>query len=243
MKTIAMWLLGAALCACEPPWEAPPPDEPPPDPPQEPADPVQCGPDTALFSFTDLVDTELDTRELSAVITETAGEVTLEFDDAGSVRFLVDDGVPPILPQPGPVRFYPWAADCWGEGCDPTFHTLENDELGEFLELGMMRMLDGYPMAFGPVGVPLSLRFGLDTDVCPDGGGEVPAVLQVAADEGVVEVLPGQALDVVVLGQPWRVKAGAARRTEFLWTNEDCDDCPSPGLHQETTSSALLYRR
>ena len=40
-----------------------------------------------------------------------------------------------------------------------------------------------------------------------------------------------------------RVKADAARRTEFLWTNADCEDCPSLGLHQETLSTVLLYRR
>lgn len=204
---------------------------------------VLCADEVELFSFSGSLEDDVETRQLGAVVTETPGEVTIELVDAASVRFHVDEDAPPLLPTAGPVRVIPWEHQCWGEGCDTTFLALETDELGRFLEVGSLNMLDDNPFRFGPEGSPLSLRSGTGGDRCPANGGEVPAVLQVASDAGPVEILPGEATDLLVGGQLRHARGGNSRRAEFLYTDRDCADCASAGLHSDTEMSALLYRR
>lgn len=68
-------------------------------------------------------------------------------------------------------------------------------------------------------------------------------MLQVAGDQGSVDVTPGLAADVLVGDVLWHARSGFSERREMLFTEEDCEDCPTPGLHSETKMSALLYRR
>ncbi|MBI1946476.1 MAG: hypothetical protein HYS27_12315 [Deltaproteobacteria bacterium] len=214
-------------------------------PPPVPAEPVVCSspfphPVTAGGPIYDVLPL---TRQLNARSMDPEGEVTLHFTDGFFFVYRFDQDAPPQLPDLGPVDFLSYAGQCGGEACDTTFHALEAPGVGRFLEYGFFSVVDGNNLEHRVAGsLFLQLRYGTPEDVCADGGGEVPAVLQAVTDDGVLDLLPGQQLDANVDGNAWRVRSGPARRVEYV-DQSGCDGCPPYVVHTESSVTALAYRR
>lgn len=204
------------------------------------ADPVWCESREPAFWARGDTSQYPDERELTAIDEQVAGEVTLHFGDGYRVGFAIGPVAPPLLPELGPVHFLHYSGDCWGEGCDPTYVALESNPLGRFLEFGSLNFLDDFAPPFGSD--LLSIRRGTASDRCPRGGGEVPGVLRLTGEDSIIDLLPGQAAEVLFEGARWHGRADSSVRTELIQSNDECDDCASPGRHSETRIAAIAYR-
>lgn len=209
------------------------------------ADPVAC--DSSFpFPFTaggPVYDVLPRTRELDTRSVDPEGEVTLHFTDGFYFVYRFDQDAPPLMPDLGPVDFLEYAGQCWDQGCSTLFHALEAPGVGRFLEYGLLNAVDGDDLEHWVCGsLFLRIRYGRSEDVCPSGGGEVPAVLQAVSDDGVLDLLPGQQLDANVGASPWRVRSGPARRLEYV-EQSGCNGCAPYVVHTDTVVYALAYRR
>jgi hypothetical protein len=166
----------------------------------------------------------------------------LERGDLVSMRFDVDVRTPPALPPAGRAVAKTHQENCFGEGCNDAWWTLRDVDGNGWFEIGSANSVDGQP------GGPreddhLSVAANDDDDVlCPGREETLAALAVIRADDGDVELAPGEDADVVIDGLAWKAIAGSSTRTSFEQTETDCADCAGPGVHTTVAVEAVLYR-
>lgn len=151
--------------------------------------------------------------------------VTFPFDDDAPVELPLGDQHVRILDAP-----------CSGEGCDPGWINVVDEDGSPWLEGGIVKSTNEGP--FGNSGDShFSFRVG------PDSCGEEGIVdVRVNNDDETAHVAAGSSVDVSIGGSDFRVIAGVARRNDSSDFSSDCVDCRGNGVFRDRSISVVLYR-